>query len=235
MVVGSVDWCATITVDEKFEYKPGSFNFGGSFKFHEQSRGWVVAVDADTGAERWKYETAGPQVSGITPTAGGVIFAGDMKGNFFVLDSANGKPVYTAQTGGAVAGGVITYLREGKQYVALTSGNVSRITFGVVGSPTLVIYGLGGTGTAPAAVESVSSHLPDPALGAVTFSKVCAACHGGKAEGGIGPGLTGLAQRMDFAATVQWIENPSAKMPKLTPSPLNVQAVQDVAAYVQGL
>ena len=33
----------------------------------------------------------------------------------------------------------------------------------------------------------------------------------------------------------QFIENPSAKMPKLFPTPLDAQAVQDVAAYVQGL
>ena len=91
------------------------------------------------GALRWKFETPGPMVSGIVPTAGG-----------------------------AMAGGV-------------------------------------------------------------------ANCHGGNGEGAIGPALTGLAQRMDLATTNQWIENPSAKMPKLYPAPLNAQAVKTVAAYVQGL
>jgi hypothetical protein len=47
--------------------------------------------------------------------------------------------------------------------------------------------------------------------------------------------LQGLAQRMDLAATVHWIENPSVKMPKLYPVPLDAQMVQDVAAYVQVL
>ncbi len=239
VVVGSVDWCATLTTDEKFQYKPGTFNFGGSFKFQDKSRGWVVAVDADSGAPRWKYETTGPQVSGITPTAGGVIFAGDMAGNFFTLDSRDGKPLFKAATGGAHAGGVITYMRNDKQYVALTSGNVSRITFGIVGSPTIVIYALGGTGaTAQMAAPSAavaSTHAPDPAQGAALFGNVCAACHGGKGEGGVGPALIGLAKRLDLAATVKWIENPSAKMPKLYPAPLDEQAVKDVASYVQGL
>ena len=54
-------------------------------------------------------------------------------------------------------------------------------------------------------------------------------------EGVNGPALKGLAQRMDLAKTIQWIENPSAKMPKLYPDPLNAQAVKSVAAYVQGL
>ena len=237
VLVGSVDWCATLTADKDFQYKPGAFNFGGSFKFHPQSRGWIVAADADTGAVRWKFETAGPQVSGITPTAGGVVLAGDMTGHFRVLDSHDGKALFTADTGGALAGGVITYMRDARQYVALTSGNVSRITFGVVGSPTIVLYALGGSTAAPAVPVAAATNArpPDVVAGAAVFGKVCAACHGGRAEGGVGPALAGLAARMDLAATVRWIENPSAKMPKLFPTPLDAQAVQDVAAYVQGL
>ena len=40
---------------------------------------------------------------------------------------------------------------------------------------------------------------------------------------------------MDFERTVQWIREPSAKMPKLFPAPLDARAVNAVAAYVQGL
>ena len=237
VLVGSVDWCATLTADKDFHYKPGTFNFGGSFKFHPESRGWLVAADADTGAVRWKFETKGPQVSGITPTAGGVVLAGDMTGHFRVLDSHDGKELFTTDTGGALAGGVITYMRDSRQYIALASGNVSRITFGVVGSPTIVLYALGGSAAAPAAPAAAVTNArpPDAVAGTSVFGKVCAACHGGHAEGGVGPALTGLAARMDMAATVRWIENPSAKMPKLFPTPLDAQAVQDVAAYVQGL
>jgi alcohol dehydrogenase (cytochrome c) len=236
VIVGSVDWCATITRDDDYAYKPGTFNFGGSFKFTDKSRGWIVAVDADTGAVRWKYETIGPQVSAITPTAGGVIFAGDMLGNFLALNSHDGKPLFKAATGGALAGGVITYMRDNKQYVAFASGNISRITFGAVGTPTLVIYALGAS-SAPAVAAPVASALgaPNSARGAELYGKVCAACHGGNGEGAVGPALTGLGKRMDFAGTVKWIENPSAKMPKLFPVPLDAQAVQDVASYVQGL
>jgi len=241
IVVGSVDWCATMTRDENFKYVPGAFNFGGSFKYHEKSGGWIVAVDADTGAERWKYATPAPQISGITPTAGGLIFAGDAAGNFTALDSRSGKALFSADTGGALAGGVITYMRDDKQYVAFASGNVSRITFGVVGSPSLVIYGLGGKAPPPAvAVKATGLTTPNLGSGAEVYGKVCAACHGGKAEGGTGPALTGLARRLDFAATVRWIEDPAAlkpdtRMPKLYPSPLTAQKVHDVAAYVQTL
>ena len=237
IVVGSVDWCAIETAEEGFKFKPGQFNLGGTFKFSDVARGWITSLDADSGALRWKFETPGPMVSGIVPTSGGVIFAGDMKGNFFALSATDGKELYRAQTGGAMAGGVISYNQRGRQYVAAVAGNVSRLTFGVTGSPTLLIYALGGNGkggAAAVAAAAVASSLAT-ASGVEIYGKICANCHGGAGEGVNGPALKGLAQRMDLAKTIQWIENPSAKMPKLYPDPLNAQAVKSVAAYVQGL
>lgn len=242
VIVGAVDWCAEMTRDEDFQFKPGTFNFGGSYKQLDKSRGWIVAVDADTGAERWKYETPAPQISGITPTAGGLVFAGDTGGNFVALDSKTGKKLYGVDTGGAHAGGVITYMRENKQYVAFAAGNVSRLTFGVVGSPTILVYALGGKAPAPvaAAAAGPATGTADLAAGAGLYGKVCASCHGAQAEGGVGPSLKGLAARLDLDATVRWIENPSAvkpgtSMPTLYPTPLDAQAVRNVAAYVHTL
>jgi hypothetical protein len=57
-----------------------------------------------------------------------------------VFDSASGKVLYKDHTAGSIAGGVITYAANGKQYVALTSGNISRLTWGALGKPTLMIY-----------------------------------------------------------------------------------------------
>ncbi|MGD9601438.1 MAG: PQQ-binding-like beta-propeller repeat protein [Gammaproteobacteria bacterium] len=241
VIVGSVDWCATMTRDDDFQFVPGQFNFGGSFKYHERSRGWIVAVDADSGAVRWQHETAAPQVSGITPTAGGLVFAGDTAGHFLALDSGDGKVLFSADTGGALAGGVITYMRAGRQYVAFTSGNVSRLTFGVVGSPSLVIYALDGKAPAAAVAQAAgAARAPDLAAGQALYGKVCAACHGAQAEGGTGPTLKGLAARLDPDATIRWIEDPAAikpgtQMPRLYPAPLDAQAVRDVAAYVHTL
>ena len=239
LVVGSVDWCSIDTADEGFQFKPGVFNLGGKFKFADTSRGWITSLDADIGGIRWKYETVGPQVSGITPTAGGVIFAGDMKGNFYALASSDGRELYKTATGGAMAGGVISYMRKGKQYVAAVAGNVSRLTFGVTGSPTVIVYGLGGH-PAPAevlqpSVAAIAQAPADVAAGQATYAKICASCHGGQGEGVSGPPLKGLSKRIGLNKTIEWIENPSAKMPKLYPAPLDAQAVKNVAAYVQGL
>ena len=238
IVVGTVDWCAVLKRDKEYVYKPGGFNLGGHWEFEGEGKGAVVALDPTSGKVRWNYPTPGPQVAGITPTAGGVTFSGDMAGNFFALESATGKELFKAQTGGALAGGVITYMRSGKQYVAFASGNVSRLfsASGSSGSPSLVIYALDGKNAPPPAKASAAAAgAPDASKGAKTYATVCAACHGGKGEGGVGPTLVALNKKMDLEQTINWIKNPSAKMPTLYPSPLDAQAVADVAAYVQGL
>ena len=56
-------------------------------------------------------------------TAGGVVFSGDMEGNFFALDAATGKLLWRFQTGGAIYANPVTYMSEGKQYVAIAAGS----------------------------------------------------------------------------------------------------------------
>ena len=51
--------------------------------------------------------THSPQ-SGVVPTAGGVVFFGDMGGNFYALDADTGRKLWGNKIGGAVGGGVQT-------------------------------------------------------------------------------------------------------------------------------
>lgn len=160
LYVGAVDWCAV--------FKKGASKWIGGELFYggeptqdppAQASGWVTSLDGTSGKVNWQYHAAAPVVSGITPTAGNVVFGGDVKGHFFALDSATGKPLYTMDAPGMIAGGVITYAVDGKQYVALTSGNTSRITFGELGDPTVIVLavdssaspsgGAGGGGAGP--------------------------------------------------------------------------------------
>lgn len=243
LVVGAVDWCSTIKAD-KVDFQPGKFLTAGTWIFDETRSGWISALDPDSGALRWQYHAEAPVVAGITPTAGGVTFGGDMSGNFIALDSKTGAVLHKVATGGAVAGGIITYALDGRQYVAIDSGNVSRLSFGENGKPSVVIYALpdekARVTEAPrsdasdrSAAVTLDSALPDAGRGREIYGHNCAACHGSRGEGGAGPKLTGLGKRLDQAATVQWIANPSNKMPRLFPSSLNAQEVVDVAAFVQ--
>ena len=44
--------------------------------------GWIYATDADTGVWKWRLKSNYPIVAAWTPTAGGVLFFGDVGGHF---------------------------------------------------------------------------------------------------------------------------------------------------------
>ena len=77
----------------------------------------------------------------------------------------------------------------------------------------------------------------DKAAGRLVFVANCASCHGatGIEGGAVGPSLRHESDRMDYGATVSWIEDPQPPMPKLYPQFLTEDQVRDVAAYVQSL
>ena len=145
IIVGAIDWCSEFwSADAK--YVPGESFPGGGKKQVGKPNGWITALNSETGQVQWKYEAGAPVVAGITPTAGGIVFSGDLGGMFVALDSDTGKPLLKVSTGGAIAGGVITYSLGGKQYVATTSGNISRSSQVLgplnLGAPSIVIMAL---------------------------------------------------------------------------------------------
>ena len=95
----------------------------------------MLLFNADSGRLKWKYHTDAPVLGGVTATAGGLLMTGDNEGNFLVLDSASGKLLKRISTQGSISGGIATYVVAGRQYIALTSGNISRTGFGAVGRP----------------------------------------------------------------------------------------------------
>ncbi|MEN9704928.1 MAG: hypothetical protein RLZZ393_807, partial [Pseudomonadota bacterium] len=117
LITGAVDACFIVKLG-KTEYGANAVSFGGSVEQVGDTTGWVTAIDAETGIVKWKYHAEKPVVAGVTPTAGGVTFTGDLAGNLLVFDSASGELVNTLQTGGSLAGGVVTYEAGGRQYLA---------------------------------------------------------------------------------------------------------------------
>jgi outer membrane protein assembly factor BamB len=106
--------------------------------------GWVYAVDADTGVWKWRLKSNYPILSGMTPTAGGVVFFGDIGGNFYVLDAANGQKLWGQELGGAIGGGVITYTANGAQKVAVAAGFTHLAWPTKIVTAKVVILGLEG-------------------------------------------------------------------------------------------
>jgi alcohol dehydrogenase (cytochrome c) len=50
--------------------------------FDHGRAGWLYATDADTGLWKWGLKSNQPIFGGLTPTAGGLLFFGDMCLNF---------------------------------------------------------------------------------------------------------------------------------------------------------
>jgi alcohol dehydrogenase (cytochrome c) len=230
LVTGSVDVCFRVKLGTT-KYSATEANFGGAVEPDGPATGWVTAVDAETGKVRWKYHAEKPVVAGVTPTAGGVTFTGDLNGNLLVFNSKTGELVSKVKTGGALAGGVVTYEAGGKQYVAFASGNVSRNAFGALGVPSVVIMGLGGA-RAAATSGSGPPGAANLAKGRKVYEQLCASCHG--ADGNLIPGhaLSTLESRRDRAAALGYIKDPRPPMPKLYPDLLNEQSLVDVTTYI---
>ena len=136
---GDVDWCTTVklqTTQEVIASAPGQFwtgerTFNPADAFGRFSRadgywgGWLHAVDADTGVWKWRLKSNYPIMGAVTPTAGGLVFFGDMGGNFYALDTATGQKLWGKKIGGAIGGGVITYTANGAQKIAVATGYIS--------------------------------------------------------------------------------------------------------------
>lgn len=152
LYVNSIDWCFSVKLKPLSEMKgaPGQAWSGmdhpqmafGVPDPPEKMQGWVTAIDAETGQVRWKVQTPKPMVAAITPTAGGLVFTGDLDGQVIAYDAESGKVLWKDATGKAIGGGVIAYLAGGKQHVAVAAGLNSPI-WPVKGGPAqIVVYAL---------------------------------------------------------------------------------------------
>ena len=76
------------------------------------------------------------------PTAGGLVFTGDLRGNLLAFDAATGKILFRSKAGGPIGGGVITYALGGKQYVAVAAGMKNGLMGVTSGPASVAIYAL---------------------------------------------------------------------------------------------
>ena len=93
LYVPAVDWCTTFTAFEQFRHIPGKLYMGGDTTMDPPSKaqGWVTAVDAATGAIKWKHRSPRPMVAAVTTTGGNVLFTGELTGDFLALDARTGR------------------------------------------------------------------------------------------------------------------------------------------------
>ncbi|MCC6536224.1 MAG: PQQ-dependent dehydrogenase, methanol/ethanol family [Bryobacterales bacterium] len=106
--------------------EPGrQYQGGRTERVDVPARAGIKAVDPETGETKWDFPLIqGSLTNGVLATAGGVTFAASADGNFIALDSKTGKALWKFQTGGAMAASPISYAIDGRQHVAIASGNV---------------------------------------------------------------------------------------------------------------
>ena len=136
---------ASIFGGEPQEYVPGQSFIGGLPGRHEPVRdaptvpglvrgpinfwtdavgtGAVLALDALSGEQRWKFEMTDVISSGILTTASNLLFTGARSGYFQAHDAATGDLLWKASLGGQIVNGPMTYEVDGRQYVAVIAGH----------------------------------------------------------------------------------------------------------------
>lgn len=92
------------------------------FGFPDPNRGYLKAIEPLTGKTRWEVPFEIPNFGGVLSTDGGLVFTGSMTGEFMAFASNDGKKLWKFQTGSGIIGLPITWERDGKQYVTVTSG-----------------------------------------------------------------------------------------------------------------
>jgi alcohol dehydrogenase (cytochrome c) len=141
--VNGIDWCTTVKIEPLSELEgkeglpwTGSSELRHPFGVPDSVRsGWVTALDAETGAIRWRFRSPTPMVAGVTPTAGGLVFTGDLHGDVLALDAATGAVRWRWSTSLPIGGGVITYRAGGRQYVAVAAGMHAPVTWQLESPP----------------------------------------------------------------------------------------------------
>jgi alcohol dehydrogenase (cytochrome c) len=91
----------------------------------EAASSGVMAIDVETGEAKWRYLISRASLGGgVLATGGGLVFAAAGDGNMIALDSKTGALKWRFQTGGRIGASPMSYAVDGKQYVAISAGNV---------------------------------------------------------------------------------------------------------------
>jgi PQQ-dependent dehydrogenase (methanol/ethanol family) len=87
---------------------------------------YLRALDIQTGETVWEIPQQGPQeanYSGVLSTAGGLVFYGETGGGFAAVNAKTGKTLWTFRGNQAWRGCPMTYMLNGRQFIAVASGS----------------------------------------------------------------------------------------------------------------
>jgi alcohol dehydrogenase (cytochrome c) len=98
----------------------------------EPGQKFLRAINLQTGKIQWELPQAGPGNTwgGVLSTGGGLVFYGDDSGAFAAVSAALGKPLWHFHTNQLWKASPMTYMADGRQFVAVAAGS-NVIAFGL--------------------------------------------------------------------------------------------------------
>ncbi len=132
--VQTFEKCSIYTKRDQGPWESGKTYLGGSQRIAPDPvpQRILRAIDIRTGAIKWELPQPGPGSSwgGTLTTASGLVIFGEEGGGLMAADAVTGKPLWTFQTNHSWKASPMTYVFDGKQYVAVAAGS-NIIAFGI--------------------------------------------------------------------------------------------------------
>ena len=133
--VQTFEKCSIYTKRDQGPWESGKTYLGGSQRIAPDPvpQRILRAIDFRTGAIKWELPQPGPGSSwgGTLTTASGLVIFGEEGGALMAADAATGKPLWMFRTNHSWKASPMTYVFDGKQYVAVAAGS-NIIAFGIL-------------------------------------------------------------------------------------------------------
>ena len=154
--------CAKFTVEAK-QFTPeeqayeegkgfaGVSGFGGALAGSQSSaneKGYITAYNMHTGEIAWQVVWPHYCYSGITTTAGGLLFVGTMEGELQAYNAATGQKLWAFETGAGIGAPLSVYEFEGRERVSQYAGG-NEFGYEDTRGDNLWQFSLKGTGPGP--------------------------------------------------------------------------------------
>jgi len=134
--IPSIDQCAVFKTGKVTDPADQDLDLGGPIPVPTGStHGWMSAIDIGSGKFLWREELPLPQLGGALALAGGIVFTGQINGEFDAYDARNGSLLWKYPTGSAICGPPSTYTIGGRRFIVVASGNANP-NFAAPGMPT---------------------------------------------------------------------------------------------------
>ncbi|HEX4261657.1 MAG TPA: PQQ-binding-like beta-propeller repeat protein [Acetobacteraceae bacterium] len=125
--VPSVNECGLWKSTQQAVYIAGQFYLGGIFPTYVgPNTGNFNAINVDTGVFNWRKNYNLPAAGGALVTKSGLVFTGELNGNFDAYDTKTGKLLWHYETGSSIIAPPMSFEQDGRQFVVVAAGEVGN-------------------------------------------------------------------------------------------------------------